>query len=501
MSSALGARPNRLLAVALVTCASIQAPAMAQVSKANQAGDPDYADIIADLQRQIDELKATVADLKAAQMASTAPAPAAVAAPDAAPALAQASPSAPVVAPTALAQAASSTTPPAQASARRGKPWYEKLTLRGYTQMRMNQIVSGDDTAPAGVSRLRTIGDGDVRDNGTFSLRRVRLVLQGDVNDYLSLYLQPDFAVAVSNQSAGERREGFAQLRDAYADVFPTGDKSFRIRLGQSKVPYGWENMQSSSNRLALDRTDAINSAAPGERDLGVVAYYTPPRVQKIWDRLSADGQKLFGNYGAFGLGIFNGQGLNRTETNSNVMTVALATWPFELDGLGLDGQVLELGGSIMRNRVNIELRTGGVSPVSYKDNRVGLHGILYPQPFGLQAEWNWGTGPQFDPVTRQIQERPLRGGYVQAMARVRQSPLGPFYPFARWQYYRGGFKGAINAPRLETEELELGLEFLPTPTLELTVTYGWASRREADERRFGQAEGELLRVQAQWNY
>lgn len=95
----------------------------------------------------------------------------------------------------------------------------------------------GDATAPAGVSRLRTIGDGDVRDGGTFSFRRVRLVLQGDVSDYLSLYFQPDFAVAVPNQSAGERREGFAQLRDAYAVVFLTGGKSFRIRLGQSKVP------------------------------------------------------------------------------------------------------------------------------------------------------------------------------------------------------------------------------------------------------------------------
>lgn len=204
----------------------------------------------------------------------------------------------------------------------------------------------------------------------------------------------------------GERREGFAQLRDAYADVFPTGDKSFRIRLGQSKIPYGWENMQSSSNRLALDRTDAINSAAPGERDLGIVAYYTPAHVQRIWDRLAADGQKLFGNYGAFGLGVFNGQGLNRTETNDNVMKVALATWPFTLDGLGLEGQVLELGGSMMRNRINPEVRTGGISNVSFADNRVGLHAILYPQPFGLQAEWNWGRGPQFDPVTQQIETR-----------------------------------------------------------------------------------------------
>lgn len=501
MSFASGGVSTRLIAVTLMV--TVSGPALAQAVPATEP-QPDQASLIADLQRQIDELKATVTELKAAQIAA---APAAVARPEGSVELAQdaASRSNPS-APPALAQAAPvpASQDPLQAPPSRPRssvPWYEKLALRGYTQMRMNKIVSGDATAPAGVSRLRSIGDSGIRDEANFSLRRVRLVLQGDLNDYVSLYFQPDFATAVSNQSGGERREGFAQLRDAYADVFPTGDKSFRIRLGQSKIPYGWENMQSSSNRLALDRTDAINSAAPGERDLGIVAYYTPAHVQRIWDRLAADGQKLFGNYGAFGLGVFNGQGLNRTETNDNVMTVALATWPFTLDGLGLEGQVLELGGSMMRNRINPEVRTGGISNVSFADNRVGLHAILYPQPFGLQAEWNWGRGPQFDPVTQQIETRSLRGGYVQAMARVKQSPVGPFYPFVRWQYYRGGFKAATNAPRLETEELELGLEFLPTSALELTVTYGWASRREADERRSGQAEGELLRVQAQWNY
>ncbi|MDM7955675.1 porin [Blastomonas sp.] len=503
MSFASGGASTGLLAATLMV--AVSGPALAQAVPAVEP-QPDQASLIADLQRQINELKATVADLKAAQ---TAAASAAVARPEGSVALAQdASPPAALAPSPGLAQAAPvsavASQDPLQAPpspVRTSEPWYEKLALRGYTQMRLNKIVSGDANAPAGVSRLRSIGDSGIRDDGNFTLRRVRLVLQGDLNDYVSLYFQPDFATAVSNQSGGERREGFAQLRDAYADVFPTGDKSFRIRLGQSKVPYGWENMQSSSNRLALDRSDGINSAAPGERDLGVVAYYTPSQVQEIWDRLAADGQKLFGNYGAFGLGVFNGQGLNRTETNNNVMKVALATWPFKLDGLGLEGQVLEVGGSMMRNRINPEVRSGGISPISYADNRVGLHAILYPQPFGLQAEWNWGRGPQFDPVNQQIETRALRGGYVQAMARVRNSPVGSFYPFARWQYYRGGFKAATNAPRLETEELEVGIEFLPTSALELTVTYGWASRREADERRFGQAEGELLRIQAQWNY
>ncbi|MEO0056686.1 MAG: hypothetical protein RIT17_116 [Pseudomonadota bacterium] len=502
MPSTRGATAISLIIGALL--ASTSAPALAQdmaaAAPGESGGGSGQAATIADLQRQIDELKAVVASLQAAK----APEPVAAAAPaPAAPAPPMLAMPAPVQSSTAPAPAAGQSpqlaalTPPAPKS----KAWYEKLRIRGYTQMRFNQIVSGDADAPAGVSRLRTIGDSDVRADSNFSFRRLRMVIQGDLNDHVSFYFQPDFAAAVSNQSVGERREGAVSLRDMYADVYPTGDKSFRIRLGQSKVPFGWENLQSSSNRLALDRTDAINSAASGERDMGVVAYYTPPRVQKIWDRLSADGQKLFGSYGAFGFGVFNGQGLNRTETDNDVMLVGLATWPFELDGIGLDGQVFELGGSIMRNTIRPEVRTGGVSPVGFKDNRVGIHAILYPDPIGIQGEWNWGTGPEFDPATGRIEERPLKGGYVQVMGKIDESPIGPFYPFARWQYYRGGFKAAVNAPRLETEELELGFEFQIDPALEITTTYGWASRKEADERRFGQAEGQILRVQAQWNY
>lgn len=484
--------------IALTLLASVSSTAAQAQSAPAPVSADDQARTIADLQRQIDELKAIVTALQTAQGAPAAAPPPAMAAP--APQMAQAEPQAAPSAPASVPEGNPSFAA-AAAPAPKSKAWYEKLRLRGYTQMRFSQIVSGDADAPAGVSRLRSIHDSAVNADSNFSFRRLRMVIQGDLNDHVSLYFQPDFAAAVSNQSVGERREGTVSLRDMYADVFPFADKSFRIRLGQSKVPYGWENMQSSSNRLALDRTDAINSAAPGERDLGIVAYYTPPRVQAIWDRLADDGQKLFGNYGAFGFGVFNGQGLNRTETDNDVMLVGLATWPFELDGLGLDGQVFELGGAIMRNTIRPEIRTGGVSPAGLKDDRVGVHAILYPQPFGIQAEWNWGTGPEFVPASGRIEERPVNGGYVQAMAKIDNSPIGPFYPFARWQYYRGGFKGAINAPRLETEELELGFEFNLDPALELTATYGWASRKEADERRLGQAEGQILRIQAQWNY
>ncbi|MEJ5978494.1 porin [Novosphingobium sp. PS1R-30] len=461
----------------------------------------------ADLQKQIDELKAQVQALTNALAAqrnapvAQAQAQAQAQAPASMPAPAVPSDASLAAAP-APAQVAAVTPPPAS-PATKPKAWYDRLSLRGYTQLRYNAFLSGDDTAPAGQSRLRSVHDASISDRGGFSLRRTRLVLQGDVSDRVSLYLQSDFATAVNNQSGTERREGFVQLRDAYADVFLDKAKTFRVRLGQSKVPFGWENMQSSSNRLTLDRSDAINSAVPSERDLGVVAYYTPPPVQKIWDRLAHDGQKLFGNYGAFGLGVFNGQGTNRTEQNRGLMKVAFATWPFELDGLGngLEGQVFEIGASGMLNDVLPELRTGSVSAQAFKDNRVGLHAMLYPQPFGIQAEWNWGKGPEFDPATLSIATKRLSGGYVQLMYRLPTDSFGAVMPYARWQRYRGGWKASVNAPRLETDEVELGVEWQPWKALELTVAYAKMKRSEADERRTGRAEGDLIRTQVQWNY
>ena len=463
------------------------------------------AQTVQDLQRQIDELKATIAELKAANGSVAArPSPPPPTPPPPQPTDTSrtevATPTTPSIPP---AMQAVPATQVADAGPKPEPKWYDRITLRGYTQMRFNEILSGDRTAPDGQSRLRSVHDGAIGDNNNFSLRRVRLVLQGDITDRVSFYFQPDFAVNVSNQSGGERREAFAQLRDAYVDTFLDADRRFRLRFGQSKVPFGWENMQSSSNRLTLDRSDGINSAVPGERDIGVVAYYTPPQVQAIWDRLEEDGQKLFGNYGAFGFGVYNGQGISRAETNDGVMTVAMATWPFALDGLGdaFAGQVIETGAAATRNRVQPELRSGGVSATAFADDRFGVHVILYPQPIGFQAEWNWGRGPEYDSASQSIETKRLNGGYVQTMGRVRGSPLGPFMPYARWQYYRGGWKALPNAPRLETDELELGIEFQPTPPIELTVAYSRMKRREADERREGRADGNLIRTQLQWNY
>lgn len=456
------------------------------------------AQTVQELQRQIDELKAQVKALTQArsaeaEQAAARPAPAPATMPAVGPALAAPE----------LARAGIGDTAPVSAPAATSEAWYDRLRLRGYTQLRYNTVPHGADDAGTGMSRLRSVHDASINDDGGFLLRRVRLALQGDVTDHLSLYLQHDFGTAVNNQSSTERRENFGQLRDAYVDVFPSDDRRFKVRLGQSKVPFGWENLQSSSNRVPLDRSDGINSGVPSERDLGVVAYFTPTRAQAIWDRLEGDGQKLFGNYGAFGLAVYNGQGTNRTERNDSLMKVAMATWPFALDGLGgaFRGQVLELGGSVLFNQVRPEVRAGGVTPIDYDERRFSVHAILYPRPFGIQAEWSQGQGPQFDTSLQTIRNRGLGGGYVQLMANLGRTPIGRLIPYGRWQRYRGGWKASVDAPRLETDEFELGVEWELVDQLELTLAYANMNRREADSRRTGRADGDLLRTQLQWSY
>src|SRR5690606_28850970 len=67
-----------------------------------------------------------------------------------------------------------------------------------------------------------------------------------------------------------------------------------------------------------------------------------------------------------------------------------------------------------------------------YDDERVGVSAIWYPQPFGVQAEWNWGRTPALDLATNTIGEENLIGGYVQAMLNL-DNAYGTFLPFVKW--------------------------------------------------------------------
>lgn len=388
-------------------------------------------------------------------------------------------------------------------------PFTSRFSLRGYLQTRHTAMLGGDE----GVNLWsdRSVGDDQSLNDAdkNFLIRRARMVFQGDVGERLSFYIQPDFA-----SSAGSTGN-IAQMRDAYGDVYLTTDRVHRVRVGQSKVPYGWENMQSSSNRLALDRVDAMNSAVRDERDLGAFYYYTPRHVQALFDEINSSGLKHSGNYGMFGFGFYNGQGANRGDRNDNEHVVARLTYPWQL----ASGQIFEAGiqgysGKYVpstgayraANDASLTPTIANEFRGGFKDERVGLSFIWYPQPFGVQAEWNWGTSPQLDLATNSIGEEDVEGGYVQTMLRL-DTRAGTFFPFVKWQYYDGANKAETNAPANHVNDWELGLEWQVASELELTAI--WHRMRRANlvtgnrsgRPDYAQFEADALRVQLQYNY
>lgn len=385
------------------------------------------------------------------------------------------------------------------------KRWYDKISIRGYVQARYTYL-PGDKS-------IRSEYDNTIRDNTGFAFRRVRLVFSGDVTDWLSFYIQPEFAGAVPG-TTGDQSNHFVQLRDAYADIFMPmpflflEEKDLRIRAGLSKVPFGFENLQSSQQRLAFDRSDGINSSANGERDLGFFVYYTPNETRKLFRRLIDSGLKGSGDYGLLGVGVYNGQTLNVSERNDNKHIVLHATYPMELPY----GQIIQFGVDAYRGSFNVgataPLTDGGPAIArenngNILDERVGVHFVLFPQPIGFQAEWNWGHGPQLNPTRTRVEEGNVQGGYVQGMYKwdVNQPWLTSVIPYVRYQEYSGGKKHRTNAPFNVVREWEVGAEWQFTKSLEFTIAYARSRRTDTQTAPYAIREGDIVRTQLQWNF
>ena len=368
------------------------------------------------------------------------------------------------------------------------KKWFESINIRGYAQVRYNGLLQTNEDLECEQCDKSWGGE-----NGFF-FRRVRLIIFGQVNPRVYFYIQPDFASAPVSTNLN-----FAQLRDAYFDVGIDKENQFRFRIGQSKVPFGFENMQSSQNRLPLDRADAMNSAVSNERDLGVFFYYAPTKIRKRYSSLVSEGLKGSGDYGVFGLGIYNGQTANKPELNTNRHVVARISYPF-----AIKNQIIEPGIQAYKGVYTLSTLSSGVKSnidKSYLDERIGATFVLYPKPFGILAEYNVGTGPEFDKLSDSITNQRLSGGFITASYKIDfKSQI--LIPFVRYQKYDGGKKHELDARSYKVEELEIGAEWQPNKNFELVVMYTMSSRRFEDyAKQNNYQRGNLIRIQAQVNF
>ena len=377
--------------------------------------------------------------------------------------------------------------------------WYNKISIRGYVQIRYNGLFSTNDKVSCeqcDKSWGTTSIDPNAKSNNGFFIRRSRIIFSGQVHPNVYFYIQPDFA---SSPASGVNH--FAQLRDAYADISFDKNREFRVRIGQSKVPYGFENMQSSQNRLALDRNDAINSAAANERDLGVFFYWAPAEIRERFAMLIKDGYKGSGDYGVFAFGAYNGQTANKSEANRNLHLVTRVTYPFIIGN-----QIIEPGLQAYTGKwaFTNELSTGVTTAdkLNTLDQRVGATFVLYPKPFGIQTEYNIGKGPRYNKFSNTVDVSDLEGGYVTLNYKLDMPNHKYLYPFAKFQYYDGGKKFEKDSRSYVVRDYEFGIEWQPFKAFELVAEWVISDRTFEDSAlKNNRQQGNLLRLQAQFNF
>jgi phosphate-selective porin len=409
---------------------------------------------------------------------------------------------------------------------KREKDWTSHIKINGYVQNRVTAIQGGDEGAVLWPDP--SVGD-DTSGSGrgqNFRIRRARIIFSGQVGDHLGFYIQPDFASSAgSGGTDTSYSNNITQLRDAYGDIFIDKRKVHRIRVGQSKVPYGYENLQSSSNRLALDRVDALNSAVRDERDTGAFYYYTPEAIQELFKEIADKGMKHTGNYGMFGAGFYMGQGANQNDSNDNWHGIARFTYPWKTES----GQIYEAGiqgykGRYVRSAGSY-IKTPGAAAVTptrlnqgeFEDERVAVSFRMYPQPWGIEGEWTSGRTPGLEMnegTNGTVANRNLHGGYIQGSyfandVYLFNSNIGNLIPFLKWQYFDGYNKAETNAPKNQVNDWELGVEWQIAPEVELAAVYhrmkrtnmttsGTFNTLNGSYRTF---EADALRLQLQYNF
>jgi phosphate-selective porin len=368
--------------------------------------------------------------------------------------------------------------------------WYDKISIRGYTQVRYNRLF---ETNPNLKSEQ---GDRSIGNLGGFFIRRMRIIIYGQVSEHVYFYIQPDLASSASSTGLH-----FGQLRDAYFDVSIDKNREFRFRIGQSKVPFGFENMQSSQNRLALDRNDALNSAVSNERDLGAFFMYAPKKVRELYSSLVNDGYKGSGDYGVFAFGLYNGQTANKPELNNKSHFVARLSYPFKIKEQIIEPGIQGYTGIWTMPKDQLTSTTKVVKNYEYLDERYAASLVLYPKPFGIQAEYNIGKGPEYDFASDSVLTKNLKGGYVTLsyLVKIKKQTI---IPFLRGMIYEGGKKHELDARSHNVKEIEGGIEYQLFKNFEFTASYVYSERTTSDRVKENDRQtGSFLRIQAQLNF
>jgi hypothetical protein len=284
-----------------------------------------------------------------------------------------------------------------------------------------------------------------------------------------------------------------------------------------------------------MERPEALNSAVEGERDQGIYYMYASTEDRALFKSLVKDGLKGSGDYGVFTAGFYSGAGLNRADNNGEVHSVVRFSKPW----VAASGQIYEAGLGAYAGRFVVTraaangpattttttVSSGGVpvgtftTPGStslfpaisdkrneidgFNDRRASAHFIVYPQPWGLEAEWTVGQGPQLNANRDAIVLNDLKGGYITLSYRHKYGEQSELLPYVRFNYFDGARKFANNAPKMVVNELDFGMEWQWRKEVELQFQYTLSDERSNTSTSNPAiiAGSRRLALQLQFNY
>ncbi|MEK6660373.1 MAG: porin [candidate division NC10 bacterium] len=209
----------------------------------------------------------------------------------------------------------------------------------------------------------RNLDGSDLRNN--FLVRRGRIGMSGTFYKYFDFFVEADFG------------QGAAVLTDGYLDIHYWPE--MRLRAGQFKIPFSFEELFSDNNLDFVERSVADNLTP--SRDLGAMLHGS-----------------LFGGILSYAGGIFNGSGQNTGDTNdSKDLAARLVVYPFKQTEVALLRN-LHLGADVTwgdkDSGQSLRGRTDGqfvyFNPINTRGDRLRYSGEVayYTGPFTIYGEY-----------------------------------------------------------------------------------------------------------------
>lgn len=185
------------------------------------------------------------------------------------------------------------------------------------------------------------------KDVDTFSLRRARASLTGELIKHLTFKLTVDVVKSPA-------------LLEALVEFEPS--KIVGLRFGQFKVPFSLENVSADSDIDWINRSAVGETLVPGRdlgssgRDIGAVLYGSVSVVE-------------------YSFGLFNGAGINKADTNSHKdWSGRVVVHPVKF---------ISVGGSLYRGK-----QSPSADVPLVRRNKEGLEATFVLKGFSLKSEY-----------------------------------------------------------------------------------------------------------------